>query len=67
MWGFLKEWNTEIGLFSRRNSEKLHICWRISEMEILADAEFFYFDRYLTGYFAIIETEIGNHPSWEPP
>ena len=46
--GVLKGRNTEIGLFSRRNSEKLYIFWRISETGIVADTEILYFDRYLT-------------------
>ena len=43
--GFVKGQNTEIGLFSRRKSEKLYLVWWISEIGILADMEISYFDR----------------------
>ena len=40
--------STEIGgPFSRQNSEKMYMFWRISEMGILEDMEMFNFDRYL--------------------
>ena len=45
--GVLTGRNTEIGLFSRRNSEKLKIIWRILEIEILSDTKIFYFDDIL--------------------
>ena len=43
----IKGRNTEIDLFSVRNSEKLYILWRILDIGILADKEILYFDRYL--------------------
>ena len=40
--GVLTGRNTEIGLFSRRNSEILYKLWRISKIEIVADTEIFF-------------------------
>ena len=39
--------NTKIDLFLRRNSEILHIFWRISEIRIPSPTEIFYLDGYI--------------------
>ena len=48
--GVLLRLNTEIGLFSRRNLEKLYTCLQISERGILSDTDtFILMDIYLNG------------------